>query len=50
MDYTLIITTPYTGRTEIGNATMTEVQNHIVDFIRTTPEQSYVIEVVYNPE
>ncbi len=48
MDYTLIITTPDTGRTNTACATMTDVQNLIVDFIRKQTEQAYIIEVVFN--
>lgn len=49
MDYTLIITTPSTGRNVIACATMTDVQNQIVYFIRhSNTENSYVIEVVFN--
>lgn len=48
MDYTLVISTPDKGRTTIGCATMTDVQNQIVDFIRHTKEQNYVIEVAFN--
>ena len=48
MDYTLIIFTPDTGRTNVALATMTDVHNTIVDFLRTTKEQNYVIEVVFN--
>lgn len=48
MDYTLIIITPDTGRTNVACATMTDVQNMIVDFIRHTKEQNYIIEVVFN--
>jgi hypothetical protein len=49
MDYTLIIFTPDTGRTATACATMTDVQNLLVDFVRTTREQNYVIEVRMNP-
>ena len=45
MDYTLIITTPDMGRNTVACATMTDVQNFIVDFLRRNKEQSYVIEV-----
>ena len=48
MDYTLIIATPDTGRTNIACATMTDVQNYITEFIHTTSELSFFIEVVVN--
>jgi hypothetical protein len=51
MDYTLIITTPDTGRNVIACATMTDVQNQIVYFIRhSNTEQNYIIEVKFNVE
>jgi hypothetical protein len=49
MDYTLVITTPDKGRTTTGCATMTDVQNHIVDFIRHNKEQNFLIELILNP-
>lgn len=48
MDYTLVIWTPETGRTEQACATMTDVQNLVIDFIRTTTANEYVIRVVLN--
>lgn len=48
MDYTLIITTPDTGRTSVACATKTDVQNLIVDFVRRNEEDNYIIEVVFN--
>lgn len=49
MDFTLIVTTPDTGRTNVACATMTDVENHIVDFLRLNQERSFVIEAVLNP-
>lgn len=48
MDYTLIISTPDKGRNTHGCATMTDVQNQIVEFIRSNKESNFVIEVVFN--
>ena len=48
MDYTLIISTPDAGRTNIACATFTDVQNQIAHFIRYTTEKSFVIEVKLN--
>lgn len=49
MDYTLIITTPATGRNVIACATKTDVENQIVYFLRhSNREDSYIIEVVFN--
>jgi hypothetical protein len=49
VDYTLLITTPDTGRNVITCATMTDVQNQIVHFIRhSNTENNYIIEVVFN--
>lgn len=48
MDYTLVITTPDTGRTAFACATMTDVTNQIVHFVRYNTENSFVIETVFN--
>lgn len=48
MDYTIVFTTPDTGRTNVACATMTDVQNFIVNFIRHNTENNFVIELIFN--
>ena len=48
MDYTVIFTTPSTGRTTVACATRTDVDNFIVDFLRSNRDENFTIELVVN--